>query len=154
LNPLTPSEASCIFVTIHEIQKQLEKRLYQSLSNHDITVPQIRVMSEIAQKPGMSVKDLTAILPISQSTISGIIERLEKKGLLRKTPHPSDRRLTLLYVSEETQLFLSTKLNNFYSSILEEHFAGISEDEKNTVIKGISILETCLNRGKDGKHHE
>jgi DNA-binding MarR family transcriptional regulator len=66
----------------------------------DLTVQQLRVLNLVASEPGLSSQDLARQLAVSPPTASGLVDRLEEKGVLERRRDPDDRRLRRLYLTD------------------------------------------------------
>ena len=49
----------------------------------------------------MQFKDLAVACNCSRSTITGVVDTMEKKGLVKRVPHPNDRRGTLVKLTKK-----------------------------------------------------
>jgi DNA-binding MarR family transcriptional regulator len=57
-----------------------------------VTSPQRLVIRVVGQSPGMTARDIAATMNIHPSTLTGVLARLEKHGILVRTIDPVDRR--------------------------------------------------------------
>src|SRR4051794_15734386 len=57
-----------------------------------ISAAQLFVLSELAQVPDQSVKDLAAVTMTTHSTVSQVVGQLIAKGLITRTPDVRDAR--------------------------------------------------------------
>lgn len=79
-------------------------RTYQAFAAYDaagyrgtgLTVPQADVLFTLGNTDGLSFKDIGERTLITKGTLTGIIDRMEEKGLLERCPCPDDRRSTLV----------------------------------------------------------
>ena len=72
-----------------------------------VTGQQRLVIRIVGSFPGLSAGDLAGILHIHPSTLTGILQRLDERGLLRRTTHPGDgRRLRLELTPKGRRLML------------------------------------------------
>jgi DNA-binding MarR family transcriptional regulator len=60
-------------------------------AEHDLSLTQLRVLAILRDRQG-SMGDLASYLGLDKSTISGLVDRAEKRGLLRRTQNPLDGR--------------------------------------------------------------
>lgn len=60
-------------------------------AEHDLSLTQVRVLA-ILRDRHTSMSDLAIHLGLDKSTISGLVDRAEKRGLLQRTPNPLDGR--------------------------------------------------------------
>jgi DNA-binding MarR family transcriptional regulator len=76
----------------HALQRR-SKRMGRELG---LTGPQRLVLRIVGRFPGIPAGELAELLSLHPSTLTGILQRLETRGWLRRRPHPRDRRRALL----------------------------------------------------------
>ncbi len=76
----------------HALQSA-SKRMESSLG---VTAPQRLLVRIVGRFPGISAGEASQILHLHPSTLTGILRRLEERGLLRRRPDPADGRRALL----------------------------------------------------------
>lgn len=88
---------------IKRIDNALEKEANQNLQALNLTMQQNRVLILLAHAEGhtLSLKALEERFCAAQSTVAGLVSRLEKKGLIEAVPDPADRRVKLARLTEE-----------------------------------------------------
>lgn len=99
-------------------------RLY---TERGLTMPQIRVLFMLAERPGASAGELAEELKVSPPTITGMTDRLSKQGLIVRGVDPGDRRIVRLQLSEEG-VRLTTELVDMSKAVLRGVFERIPED--------------------------
>lgn len=87
------------------------------VQRHGITGPQLIVLREIAAAGLISAGDLTQRVSLSKGTVSGILERLEKRGLVVRQRGDEDRRQVLVKTTNECAEILASA-----PSLLQEQF--------------------------------
>jgi DNA-binding MarR family transcriptional regulator len=60
-------------------------------ADHDVSLTQLRVIAILRDRQG-KMSELATYLGLDKSTISGLVDRAEKRGLLIRTPNPDDGR--------------------------------------------------------------
>jgi DNA-binding MarR family transcriptional regulator len=60
---------------------------------YDITPPQFILLAYLWKQDAVSQTELSETAQIDRTTIVGIVDRLEEKGLVERQPHPEDRRV-------------------------------------------------------------
>jgi DNA-binding MarR family transcriptional regulator len=65
-----------------------------------LTGPQRLVLRIVGRFPGIPAGELAALLHVHPSTLTGILQRLEKSGWVKRRVHPRDRRRVLLGLTE------------------------------------------------------
>jgi len=60
-------------------------------AGHDLSLTQLRVLA-ILRDRRVKMSELTNFLGLDKSTVSGLVDRAEKRGLLQRAPNPHDGR--------------------------------------------------------------
>jgi DNA-binding MarR family transcriptional regulator len=69
-------------------------------AEHDLSLTQLRVLA-ILRDRRVKMSELADYLGLDKSTISGLVDRAEKRGLLRRTPNPIDGRAVDVFLSKQ-----------------------------------------------------
>lgn len=86
---------------IRSISKQFKNKFMKEAIAQEFTVPQLMLLHELQHYPNISLKELSDRLYLSKSTVSGIVDRLEKSGyVIRKIPE-ENRRTVKISLSEK-----------------------------------------------------
>jgi DNA-binding MarR family transcriptional regulator len=68
-------------------------------AEHDLSLTQLRVLGIVRdRRPRMS--DLAAFLGLDKSTLSGLIARAERRGLLTRGTSPEDKRAVVVLITD------------------------------------------------------
>ncbi len=89
----------------HSLQmasKRMEARL-------GITGPQRLVVRLVGRFPNISAGELAALQQVHPSTLTGVLRRLELRGVLRRRADPTDRRRALLSLTAKGARLNETK---------------------------------------------
>jgi len=68
-----------------------------------VTLPQLRVLHQIRRTPGVTTGELSRILGVTVSTVSGLVIKLVDRGLIERRTDPEDRRQEPLFLTTEGQ---------------------------------------------------
>jgi DNA-binding MarR family transcriptional regulator len=69
-------------------------------AEHDLSLTQLRVLA-ILRDRRVRMSELADYLGLDKSTISGLVDRAEKRGLLQRAPSPADGRATDVFLTPE-----------------------------------------------------
>jgi DNA-binding MarR family transcriptional regulator len=78
-------------------------------SSLGVTGPQRTALRLVALTPGISSGELAALLHLHPSTLTGVLERLARRGLLERRRDPFDARRALLKITPAGKRLLSTR---------------------------------------------
>jgi len=65
-----------------------------------LTPPQFGLLVSLREKDGLSQVKLGNILEVDRTTLTGILDRLEKNNFIMRKADPLDRRSKLIYLTE------------------------------------------------------
>lgn len=68
--------------------------------HHTMSTCDLRVLEQVAELGPLTVSQLARVAGMSASGITGIVDRLDHAGLIRRTRHPLDRRIVLLAAND------------------------------------------------------
>lgn len=103
------------------------------LQSQDISPGQVGVLLLVRANPGVNQTRVGNALGIDRSTLVAVIDRLEGRALIARTPSPKDRRSHALMLTPAGETYLETMLPR-----LREHerqiAVGLTDDERRTLI--------------------
>lgn len=87
---------------IKRIDNALAKNASRSLDHHQLTMQQSRMLVLLAHAPQhtLTLKELEAHFCAAQSTIAGLVCRVEKKKLVEAVSDPADKRVKRIRLTE------------------------------------------------------
>ena len=91
--------------------------------------------------------ELGNMLLVNRANITGLIDRMEKAGLVRRIPDPADRRVNYIEMTEEGIKALE-KANKAYYERIQEIMSSLSDSDYTSLC---SLLETIRDRMRNGK---
>jgi DNA-binding MarR family transcriptional regulator len=90
-NPQAASDESHLIDALVRTSFITTAVLSRVAAEHDISLTQLRVLAILRDRQG-KISELAVYLGLDKSTISGLVDRAEKRGLLVRTPNPDDGR--------------------------------------------------------------
>ena len=100
--PATPSTLDALpGHYIRRLQQIAVAIFLEETSDFGVTPVQFAALQAVAQQPQLDQRSLAATIGFDTSTIGGVIDRLEARGLMRRNASPDDRRVRLLTVTPE-----------------------------------------------------
>ncbi|OPL11442.1 MAG: hypothetical protein AVO38_04610 [delta proteobacterium ML8_D] len=88
-----------VFLAQHRLRAYLKKAL--TVRGIHVTVTQAGILFLLRRKDGQSMTELSQALFIDNSTITGLVDRLEKNGFVRRDLSSGDRRMFRIYVTPQ-----------------------------------------------------
>jgi len=72
----------------------------EEFKSYDLTPQQFGLLAFLWQEDRLSQAELSAKSQIDRTTMGGIVDRLEKEGLVKRLPHPDDRRAYQVFLTD------------------------------------------------------
>jgi DNA-binding MarR family transcriptional regulator len=101
-----------------------------------ISAAQLFVLSELAQVPDQSVKDLAAVTMTTHSTVSQVVSQLISKGLVTRTPDAADARRAVLRLTRQGSNLLRRSPRAIQEDLIEG-FGTLRASERRALAKGL-----------------
>jgi DNA-binding MarR family transcriptional regulator len=87
-------------VLVGRIRKAIRREFDAEASQYDITVPQFLVLRRLWAGDGIHTCVLTRDASSDGGTITGVLDRLEAKELIRRERSAEDRRAVCIYLTD------------------------------------------------------
>jgi DNA-binding MarR family transcriptional regulator len=101
-----------------------------------ISAAQLFVMSQLAESPDQSVKDLAQVTMTTHSTVSQIVSQLLAKGLISRTTDPADARRSVLRLTRQGSSLLRRSPRPIQQDLIEG-FATLRANERRNLASGL-----------------
>ena len=117
---------------MHAAFRGLRGRWMKQLAPFDLTPHQFRALNAVARSGdggGLRLKDLADALRIAPRSATEVVDQLEAKNLVQRRPDPSDRRATLITLTEQGAS-MRAEVREDRAREADEYFAVLSEDDR------------------------
>ena len=91
-----PTDLDHAVRSLHRIFKAVDLFSRRALRDFGVSGPQIWALRTIGSEVALAAGALAARMHLHPSTVTGILQRLETRGLVRRTRDPRDRRISRL----------------------------------------------------------
>ena len=129
---------------VHEVARLFRRRFEDEARTHGVTLPQWRALAEISHNEGISQVALAGCIDTDPMTLSGILDRLEKRGLIERYTDPNDSRAKLARLAPAGHELVNTARNvgrELYTNAVD----GLSEAERENLAAGLRLIRDNLN---------
>lgn len=126
---------------------------YRNLKMESIELTSVQSDAFIAtlRNPGITANELKEELQLSQSTVAGIISRLESKGLIKKTIDEDDARKSILTPTEQG-MKLEEPLKEIALDTQQSLVEGMNREEQKEFTRLLQIALDNINRERSKKN--
>jgi DNA-binding MarR family transcriptional regulator len=138
--------AEAIDRDLRAIRERIRRPLEAAIARGDLTGPQLSVMHALVQSDGMSLKELSAHLGLAHSTVSGIVDRLQERGMVERRTSETDRRVTRIGVTRQVRDFVRDTIPGLLIHPLEEALARATAAQREAIVEGLKTLREVLEK--------
>lgn len=119
-----------------------------------LTPQRVRLMSLLLEHGPTMMRDLRDALGVTATNITALVDALEKDGMVERTPHPADRRATLVALTPAAVARIRENCPAFQDRVAEL-FDDFSEAERDQFLALLEKMRTSLvARGVLQEHSE
>lgn len=113
-----------------------------------VSPEQISLLALIKYNPGIGVRDLAARERVSAPAMSNHVDRLERDGLVSRTPHESDRRRVGLTLTDAGQRMLR-RVRSRRTAFLASRLRDLNSRELAAIEAAVEPLAHLVHMGEE-----
>jgi len=125
---------------LRAVRQALRQPVEAEFAKGGLTGPQRSVMHALVHSSGLSLKELSRQVGLVHSTVSGIVDRLEKQGLVERRTDSRDRRVTMIEASPRVRNYVRSILPALEIHPLEEALGRAKPLERVAILDGLRTL--------------
>ena len=131
-----------IYKLINRINKKFEKLQRRIIQKENLTTAQYSILQQLWKTDGVQFKTLANECYCSQSTITGIVDTMEKKDIVVRKMNPEDRRSVLVILTDKGKSLESETPN--INTILDNCCSGFDPNDIENLTKLLIRLDNSL----------
>src|SRR5210317_1830199 len=130
-----------ILIKIRKIVRSVDIESKKIQKEHGVSIPQILCLNFLHESKNYQSTqgDIRKFLNLNSSTVSGIINRLEKKSLLARLPKSGDKRVVNIVLTSAGYNLLSTMPSLLHEQ-LSSKLKKLGDDEIRRVEESLEVL--------------
>jgi DNA-binding MarR family transcriptional regulator len=127
-------------VALRDAIMRLNRRLRQSRPVGDLTLTQLSALNSVELAVTLTPRELADTERVRPPTMTKIISRLEERGLIERTPHPTDRRQVMLAATHSGRdvVLEHRRARDVW---LAQRLAGLTPSERETLRQAAELLD-------------
>ena len=116
-------DSSCVLLAKAEQKHHNYTKRILIKEKLNVTPGQMSVLYTLYNGDGITITELSKKCYLDNSTLTGVIDRLEKSGLVLRGEHPDDRRQLLIYLTDAAKAkepLINDVMNRISTAMLAE----------------------------------
>lgn len=139
------SRGIAVVKQLKHIMLLIKNSIHQQCREMNLTGPQGMLVGILSHYGRMKISDLSERMGLSNSTVSGIVDRLEKQGIVERLRCKEDRRVVQVNVTTEYKAEAKNKFE-----VIEKRLEAImneaTDEEVKTIFDGLEILKKLIEK--------
>jgi DNA-binding MarR family transcriptional regulator len=115
------------------------------LQDSDLTYARIRLLGVLSRKGPQIMSALSDEMVVSPRNITVLVDALESKGLVRRRPHPTDRRAILVELTQPG-VAICAAMYRKHAEAVADLFSDLSESDQSDFLRLLQLLYAGLRR--------
>src|SRR3954449_12397760 len=126
--------AEQLAISLREAIMRLNRRLRQARAVGDLTFSQLSALTSLQLAGALTPRELADSERVQPPTMTKIVGKLEERGLVVRTPHPTDGRQVILAPTERGRTVYA-EFEKARNEWLASHLAALSPDDRETLAR-------------------
>ncbi len=137
------SNGQAVSKLLRDINSLIQDNFKEHFCELGLTPPQIMVAGVLCNKKSMKISEISEKINLSNSTVSGIVDRLEKVDVVRRVRDAKDRRVVRVELTDEFEN-INVGFHDKIKSYFEELLSNCNKEECRKIIDGLEMLKEVL----------
>ena len=147
--PSASEVVSTLIATSHRLRRVLNTRLSRQPGVVGLSGPRLRLLLAVEEAGRLRMGDLAEDLGVTARTVTTLVDALEREGLLVRLPDPTDRRATLLALTERAQTQFE-QVRRIQMDLGEEFVAPLDQEQRRLLLDLLSRLNKGVFMDEEG----
>ena len=136
--------SSKVLIALRRIMRAVDLHSKKLEKDYKLTGPQLLILTEIVKTDAITIGELATSVSLSNATITGIIDRLEKHGLARRIRGLNDRRQIFIEVTESCREILASAPPPLQEQFIER-FEKLALGERKKILDSLEKVAAMMN---------
>jgi len=145
--PERPTAADVALERLFEVAVLLTDGMEQGLAARGLTRARAELVWRLGRSGPLTQRDLSRALACTPRNITGLVDALETGGLVARRPHPSDRRATLVTLTQRGGR-AAARMHTDYRKLAASLFDDLDAAELDGLVAGLDQVRGRLGAGR------
>ena len=142
-------QAQEIVAHLGALRRELRADPTDDIVRSGLTGPQIACMAHLVRRGPTGLTELSRELGLSHSTASGIVDRLEARGLVERTPDETDGRRRTIAVTSKVERYVRLIEQGPVGRVAAA-IEALGPHERRTITQSLRLLRDLLEHRPEG----
>ena len=140
---LNRAASDSVMIAIRKIVQAIDLNSRKLVKRVGLTGPQLVILQEIASCMEMTPGEIARAVSLSQSTVTGILDRLEKRQLISRRRSDGDKRRIMVRITDSGNRILE-EAPPLMQETFVERFSSLQEWEQSMILSALQRLVSMM----------
>jgi len=132
-----------VMIALRKIVQAIDMNSKKLVKRVGLTGPQLVILQEISNMGEVTAGEIARTVSLSQATLTGILERMEKRGLLSRRRSNQDKRRIMVSITESGRQVIENAPPVMQVAFVER-FSNLLEWEQNMILSSLQRLVSIM----------
>jgi DNA-binding MarR family transcriptional regulator len=132
-----------VMIALRKIIQAVDLNSKRLVKRVGLTGPQLVILQEIARSGEVTAGEIAKAVSLSQATVTGILERMEKRGLLERQRSDRDKRRIMVRITEPGRQILDEAPPLMQEAFVEK-FSSLQAWEQTMILSALQRLVSIM----------
>lgn len=128
------SKSLKVFIALSRVQRSVMDIANKSIQSYGLNPTEFAVLELLYHKGTQPLQQIGEKILIASGSITYVVDKLEKKGLVERKPSQNDRRVIYAYLTERGIQLISSIFPN-HEEVIHDSLHMLSNDEKDQLLR-------------------
>jgi len=128
-----------LFIVLTRALQSVKKKVEEDIKKYNLNPTEFAVLELLYSKGDQPIQKIGDKVLIASSSITYVVDKLEKKNLIVRKPCPKDRRVTHAGITLDGKNLLDGIFPK-HKKVIHEIFGGLNKKEKEVMIEQLKKL--------------
>lgn len=122
------------FLVLMQTSKAIHERIKEEMASNKLGITEFSVLEVLYQKGKQTIQQIGHCILISSGSMTYVIDKLEKRGLLSRNACPDDRRVIHVTLTDEGYELMNEIMPKYHEFVYDM-FEGLNSNEAETLVE-------------------
>ena len=138
---------------LNDLGRLLRTEADRRARTHGMTRAQWGILLWLDREPGLSQRELAAVLEVEPITVARLVDRLERRGMVERRADETDRRIWRLHLRQEARVVLR-EIDGHRAAMTASLTQDMPAAEQARLIDVLTRMKTTLSAERHAKLKE
>ena len=128
-----------LFVVLSRAVESIERRTAENIKKHGMNLTEFAVLELLFSKGDQPIQKIGQKILIASSSITYVVDKLEKKKYLERVACPTDRRVTYAAITDAGRDFMEETFPK-HEALISDVMSVLGTEEKEVMIEQIKKI--------------